>query len=100
MSGLSLVQPDPEHPGVPPGEYGQVCFRDTGTGMDEKALSRAFEPFFTTKGFGGGMGLGLATVHGVVTQGGGFVTARSTPGLGSTICLYFPQLPSPGEKPE
>jgi len=82
---------------MPPGEYACVCFRDTGAGMDEEALARAFEPFFTTKGFGGGMGLGLATVHGIVTQSGGHVLANSTPGLGSTVCLYFPRIPEPAE---
>jgi len=63
--------------------------------MSEEALNRAFEPSFTTKGFGGGMGLGLATVHGIVTQSGGHVRVKSTPGLGSTVCLFFPFIPPP-----
>lgn len=92
---ISVQEDDPDHEEVPPGRYVHVCFQDTGTGMDSKSLERAFEPFFTTKGFGGGMGLGLATVHGIVTQSGGYVSVQSTPGVGSTFCLYLPALPHP-----
>jgi len=93
---VEVAREDPEQPEVPPGQYVEICFKDTGTGMDPDSLKRAFEPFFTTKGFGGGMGLGLATVHGIVTQSGGFISASSTPGLGSVFCLYLPPIPRPG----
>jgi signal transduction histidine kinase len=67
-----------------------VAVSDNGTGMSEEVRQRALEPFFTTKGPGRGTGLGLASVYGFATQGGGSVTIESSIGKGTTVRIILP----------
>ncbi|MEW6593458.1 MAG: PAS domain S-box protein [Thermodesulfobacteriota bacterium] len=80
--------------GLSPGDYVRLSVADTGHGMDQATMSRIFEPYFTTKGPGKGTGLGLATVHGIVSSHQGAIACSSMPGQGSTFSLYFPALPA------
>ncbi|MEI7835686.1 MAG: response regulator [Planctomycetota bacterium] len=80
---------------LPEGKYIVVSMTDTGEGMDARTAEQIFEPFFTTKEIGKGTGLGLAMVYGFTKQSGGAVRVESSPGVGTTIRLYFPHAQEP-----
>lgn len=77
---------------VTPGKYVKISITDSGTGMDEATLQRIFEPFFTTKKMGRGIGLGLASVYGIIKNHGGFIDVYSKKGEGTSFYIYLPAI--------
>jgi signal transduction histidine kinase len=69
--------------------HAAISVQDTGRGMSADVVRHAFEPFFTTKGEKG-TGLGLAQVHSLARQAGGYVAIDSAPGKGTTVTIHLP----------
>jgi two-component system sensor histidine kinase EvgS len=76
------------HRGATAGPHVRIAVTDTGSGMDDKTIQRVFEPFYSRRE--GGTGLGLATVHAVVSQHGGHVRIRSRLGEGTRVEVLLP----------
>ncbi|HIE22358.1 MAG TPA: HAMP domain-containing histidine kinase, partial [Acidimicrobiia bacterium] len=62
---------------------------DTGIGMPPDVADRIFDPFFTTKEPGKGTGLGLHTVHTIITRIGGTISVASSQ-AGTTFTVELP----------
>ncbi|ACL03769.1 PAS/PAC sensor hybrid histidine kinase [Desulfatibacillum aliphaticivorans] len=82
------------HPSLPQdvrgGGFARLVLADSGPGIPPEHVDRIFDPYFTTKEVGEGSGLGLAVVHGIVKNHGGFIAVESSPGKGTAFSLYFP----------
>lgn len=84
--------PDQNTMDLPSGRYVRLSFADQGCGIPKDHLKSIFDPYFTTKS--SGKGLGLASVHSIITRHGGHVGVCSETGKGTTFTIH---LPSTGE---
>lgn len=66
----------------------QISVRDEGVGIGPQYLDKIFDPYFTTKQRGSG--LGLASVHSIISRHNGTVTVESNPNEGATFTIRLP----------
>lgn len=85
-------------PGTPKQEFISLAVIDTGVGIAEEAKNHLFEPFFSTKG-SRGVGLGLASIRGVVEQSGGNIAVDSVPGKGTRVRVLLPRVTHVEQQP-
>jgi len=76
---------------LPADKFIVLQVEDNGLGIDAAIQDRIFDPFFSTKSTDRGTGLGLASVHRLVTACGGYIDLDSTPGKGTTFSLVLPK---------
>ena len=67
-----------------------VEIRDTGIGIPDDIQERIFDAYFTTKENEGGIGLGLALAHQIITAHHGGVLMKSKVGMGTEFTIDFP----------
>ncbi len=72
------------------GNFYEMHFTDTGTGIPPQLLNKIFQPFFTTKPEGQGTGLGLPIVKQIVEQHQGEIHIQSQVGKGTTVIVRLP----------
>jgi PAS domain S-box-containing protein len=88
IEAANTVMRDPDGPSA---RAVKLTIADTGRGMPAEVAAHAFEPFFTTKAVSGhGVGLGLATVYGIVTKARGRIELDSEHGKGTTVTVTLP----------
>jgi two-component system cell cycle sensor histidine kinase/response regulator CckA len=80
------------------GRYLSILVSKTGEGLDEGEKKQAYAPRLTGKMLPKGTDLRLASVHGVVTQSGGFADVSSEKGQGTTFRVLLPILEGEAEE--
>ena len=66
-----------------------IEIRDTGIGIPEEIQEQIYDAYFTTKDATGGIGLGLAVSHQIITAHQGKIEVRSKMGMGTAFKISF-----------
>lgn len=90
VHGETVLLPKENSAGLPAGKYVKITFADEGCGIPEADQKKIFDPYFSTKA--AGLGLGLASVHAIITRHGGKITVESTVGVGTAFTVYLPSV--------
>lgn len=70
--------------------YTKLTISDTGCGIEKEELPHIFERFYKTKSSDeNSVGIGLALTKAIVEKQGGYISAESEPGKGSTFIIRF-----------
>ena len=67
-----------------------IEIRDTGIGIPEEIQEQIYDAYFTTKDATGGIGLGLAVSHQIITAHSGKIEVRSKMGMGTAFKISLP----------
>jgi|GEM_PF-6051967 len=82
------------YPGLPERDYVHIVVADTGKGMSIDTIEQMYLPFFSTSHNDSDLkkraGLGLTTVHNIVTSQGGMIYVDSEIGQGTKIEVFLP----------
>ncbi|MDK2921858.1 MAG: hypothetical protein PWR24_1415, partial [Desulfonauticus sp.] len=72
----------------PVGKVVKIEIQDNGPGIPINLLNKIFEPFFTTKDQGTGLGLSISKR--IIEEHGGWLTVKSTVGVGTIFTIILP----------
>lgn len=69
----------------------EITYSDDGKGMSQETSAQVFNPFFTTQSDRGYVGIGMSTVHDLVTNKlSGAIKIESEEGAGTTVTVTLP----------
>lgn len=75
-----------------------VTISDNGRGLSETDQAHLFDPFYSGRDAGRGLGFGLCKCWRIVTNHGGWIDVESTPGVGTTFRVFWPDRDPPANE--
>ncbi len=83
------------------GDYVKITIQGRWNRTRARGPPEIFDPYFMTKELGSqkGVGLGLTICYSIVRSHGGFITATSEVGSGTTVYVYLPAYQSETSRP-
>lgn len=68
----------------------EICFKDSGIGMDKNVMNKIFEPFFSTKSSDKASGLGMFISYSFIKEHNGNIVVKSSKAEGTQIKVIIP----------